>query len=209
MNTRGYNQKQVDSFKHAVNVHEDSGLHESDRTMLRDYKLDENVVSEYCSSVEFECMNRVFHGIAMRNMHNGIEFFNDNECKQPKTIGLSGLVVVVNSLRLYNRSCILFENFMDLLAYLTLKKHKLLGRYGKLSSTCDYIVLNDATNFRYLLKKIEEYKTIYSFFSNTILGETLGMSLDSIYHGNFEKCSKLYSRCKTISDYLRLQKGTL
>jgi len=209
MDTREYSHKHVDNFRHAINVHEDIGFHESDRSMLRDYNLDEKVVAEYCSCVEFECMNRVIHGIAMRNMHNGIEFFNDNECKQPKTIGLSGLVVVINSLRLYNRSCILFENFMDLLAYLTLKKHKLLGRYSKLPSTYDYIVLNNAANFRYLLKKIEEYNNIYSFFSNTILGETLEMSLDSISHGNFENCSKLYSRCKTITDYLRIQKGTL
>jgi len=205
----GYNQKQADSFKHATNIHENIEFRERDKTLLRDYNLDEKIVAEYCSSVEVECMNHVIHGIAIRNMHNGIEFFNDSECKQPKTIGLSGLVIIVNSLQLYNRSCVLFENCMDLLAFLTLKKHKLLGKYSKLPSTYDYIVLNNAANFRFLLKKIEEYNNIYSFFSNTILGDTLGMSIDSICIRNYEDCSKLYSRCTTITDYLRLHKGTL
>ncbi len=209
MNTYAFESIKVQSFKHAVNVREKPNLCEKDKTMLRDYNLDEKVVEEYCSCVDFECMNRIFHGIAIRNMHNGFEFFNSEECKSPKTIGLSGLVVIVNSLKLYDRSCLLFENFVDLLAYLTLKKHKLLGRYIKISSECDYIVLNDTSNYSYLIEKTKEYSHFYCFFSHTILGETLTLSLTSLYLYKTKDCSKLYSRCRTIADFLRLRKGVL
>ena len=79
-------------LKHAVKVRKNDRFSKSDRALLKDYNLDEKEVSKYCSSVDFECMNRCFHGIGIRNLHNGLEFFNDDEFVTPKTIGVSGLL---------------------------------------------------------------------------------------------------------------------
>ncbi len=209
MKTDSHYIAQKHCFRHAINVREKIDFGQNDKMLLQNHNLDEKIVTQYCSSIDFECMNRVFHGIAMRNMHNGFEFFNGDEFKSPQTIGVSGLVVVVNSLKYRNRSCLLFENFVDLLAYLTLKKHKLLGKYGKISSTSDYMVLSDPENLRFMLSRISDYSNLYCFFSNSLSGETLAMSVLSLHSRGFVDCSKLYSRCKTIADFLRLKKGVL
>ena len=126
-------------LEHAVHIREKSGFSETDRNMLRNHNFDEKVAAQYCSSVDFECLHHFFHGIGIRNIHNGLEFFNDDECKLPKTAGTPGLVVVVNTLRWENRSCLLFENLMDMLAFLTLRKHQLLSKRVKIPQKCDNI----------------------------------------------------------------------
>ena len=123
MSTDYQDPKRPICLKHATKFHRNTRFNEKDRDLLRDYNLDEKEVAKYCSSVDFECMNRCFHGIGIRNLHNGLELFNDNEFVTPKTVGVSGLVVIVNTMSKSKRSCLMFMDFRDLLAYLTLRKH--------------------------------------------------------------------------------------
>ena len=196
-------------LEHAVHIRENIGFSETDKNLLRNHNLDENVAAQYCSSVDFECLHHFFHGIGIRNIHNGLEFFNDDECKLPKTAGTPGLVVVVNTLRWENRSCLLFENLMDMLAFLTLRKHQLLSKRVKIPQKCDYIILNKVVNLQFLFARIEEYSHIFCFFSNTEYGEVLKETVLDLHKGYSKDCSKMYSRCKSIADYLRLRKGRL
>ena len=55
-------------LKHAVKVRKNDRFSKSDRALLKDYNLDEKEVSKYCSSVDFECMNRCFH-VLSRHWH--------------------------------------------------------------------------------------------------------------------------------------------
>ena len=57
-------------LKHAVRVREKANFNEDDRKLLKGCNFDESVAAKYCSSVDFECMNHFFHGIAIRNLHN-------------------------------------------------------------------------------------------------------------------------------------------
>lgn len=196
-------------LEHAVHIREQIGFSETDKNLLRNHHFDEKVAAQYCSSVDFECLHHLFHGIGIRNVHNGLEFFNDDEYKQPKTAGVPGLVVIVNTLCQENRSCLLFENLMDMLAFLTLQKHHLLGRRLRVPPECDYIILNKVANLQYLFSRIQEYCNIYCFLPNTDYGEVLAKTVIDLHKGNSKNCSSLYSRCKTIADYLRLKKGCL
>lgn len=196
-------------LKHAVKVRKNNRFSKSDRALLKDYNLDEKEVSKYCSSVDFECMNRCFHGIGIRNLHNGLEFFNDDEFVTPKTIGVSGLIVIVNTMSQPKRSCLMFMDFKDLLAYLTLRKHYPAVAMTRVPKKSDYIVLNEIENWQYLFARIGEYDTIYCFFPNTDFGGTLTKTIDSLHEGKTVDYSTLYPGCKSLTDYLQLQKGRI
>jgi hypothetical protein len=197
------------SLKHAVRVREKANFNENDRQLLRGYNFDETEAAKYCSSVDFECMNHMFHGIAIRNLHNGLEFFDDNEFVTPKTVGVSGLVVIVNTMSQQKRSCLLFMDFKDLLAYLTLRKVYPSDAIKKIPKKSDYIVLNEIANWQFLFARINEYDNVYCLFPNTDIGEILSKTVDSLHKGKTIDSSLFYAGCKSLTDFLQLQKGRI
>ena len=209
MSTDYQDSKRPICLKHATKFHRNTRFNENDRNLLRDYNLDEKEVAKYCSSVDFECMNRCFHGIGIRNLHNGLELFNDNEFITPKTVGVSGLIVIVNTMSKQKRSCLMFMDFRDLLAYLTLRKHYPSVAMTTVPKMSDYIVLNELGNWKFLVERINEYDRIFCFFPNTFVGGTLAKTIDSLHEGKTIDYSTLYPGCKSLTDYLQLQKGRL
>lgn len=209
MSTDYQDPKRPICLKHATKFHRNTRFNEKDRDLLRDYNLDEKEVAKYCSSVDFECMNRCFHGIGIRNLHNGLELFNDNEFVTPKTVGVSGLVVIVNTTSKQKRSCLMFMDFRDLLAYLTLRKHYPSVAMTTVPKMSDYIVLNELGNWKFLAERIKEYDRIFCFFQNTVVGGTLAKTINSLHEGKTIDYSTLYPGCKSLTDYLQLQKGRL
>ena len=209
MSTDYQDPKRPICLRHAVKFRRNARFNESDRNLLRDYNLDEKEVAKYCSSVDFECMNRCFHGIGIRNLHNGLELFNDNEFVTPKTVGVSGLVVIVNTMSKSKRSCLMFMDFRDLLAYLTLRKHYPSVAMTTVPKMSDYIVLNELGNWKFLAERIKEYDRIFCFFPNTVVGGTLAKTINSRHEGKTIDYSTLYPGCKSLTDYLQLQKGRL
>jgi len=209
MSTDYQDSKRPICLKHAVKFRRNTRFNEKDRNLLRDYNLDEKEVAKYCSSVDFECMNRCFHGIGIRNLHNGLELFNDNEFITPKTVGVSGLIVIVNTMSKQKRSCLMFMDFRDLLAYLTLRKHYPSVAMTTVPKMSDYIVLNELGNWKFLVERINEYDRIFCFFPNTFVGGTLAKTIDSLHEGKTIDYSTLYPGCKSLTDYLQLQKGRL
>ena len=209
MSTDYQDPKRPICLKHATKFHRNTRFNEKDRDLLRDYNLDEKEVAKYCSSVDFECMNRCFHGIGIRNLHNGLELFNDNEFITPKTVGVSGLIVIVNTMSKQKRSCLMFMDFRDLLAYLTLRKHYPSVAMTTVPKMSDYIVLNELGNWKFLVERINEYDRIFCFFPNTFVGGTLAKTIDSLHEGKTIDYSTLYPGCKSLTDYLQLQKGRL
>lgn len=197
------------NLKHAVRVREKANFNENDRQLLRGCNFDESEAAKYCSSVDFECMSHAFHGIAIRNLHNGLEFFDDNEFVTPKTVGVSGLVVIVNTLSQQKRSCLLFMDFKDLLAYLTLRKHYPSDGIKKIPKKSDYIVLNEISNWRFLFERIKEYASVYCLLPNTEFSGVLIETIRSIHEGKIIDSSPFYADCKSLTDYLQLQKGRL
>lgn len=197
------------NLKHAVRVREKANFNENDRQLLRGCNFDESEAAKYCSSVDFECMSHAFHGIAIRNLHNGLEFFDDNEFVTPKTVGVSGLVVIVNTLSQQKRSCLLFMDFKDLLAYLTLRKHYPSDGIKKIPKKSDYIVLNEISNWRFLFERIKEYASVYCLLPNTEFSGVLIETIRSIHEGKIIDSLLFYADCKSLTDYLQLQKGRL
>ena len=151
----------------------------------------------------------MFHGIAIRNLHNGLEFFDDNEFVTPKTVGVSGLVVIVNTMSQQKRSCLLFMDFKDLLAYLTLRKLYPSDAVKKIPKKSDYIVLNEIANWQFLFARINEYDNVYCLFPNTDIGGILSKTVDSLHKGKTIDSSLFYAGCKSLTDFLQLQKGRI
>lgn len=100
-------------------------------------------------------------------------------------------------------------DFKDLLAYLTLRKNYPSDEIKRIPKKIDYIVLNEISNWQFLFERIKEYDNVYCLFPNTEIGNIFVKTMQSIHEGKTIDYSKIYADCKSITDYLQLQKGRL
>ena len=100
-------------------------------------------------------------------------------------------------------------DFKDLLAYLTLRKNYSSDEIKKIPKKIDFVVLNEISNWQFLFERIKEYDNVYCLFPNTELGGILVKTMQSIHEGKTIDYSLFYADCKSLTDYLQLQKGRL
>ena len=108
-----------------------------DQEKLQEFGINPSSIPEEVYSIDCSSLNRVWHGIGMRNVHGGVEFISLTEMKRPTTIHRKG-ITLQPSKKGSVASCCLFSNFMDYLAYLSLSKD---GKIA-LPKECDCIILN-------------------------------------------------------------------
>ena len=112
-----------------------------DQEKLQEFGINPSSIPEEVYSIDCSSLNRVWHGIGMRNVHGGVEFISLTEMKRPTTIHRKG-ITLQPSKKGSVASCCLFSNFMDYLAYLSLSKD---GKIA-LPKECDCIILNHHFN---------------------------------------------------------------
>lgn len=92
-----------------------------DQEKLQEFGINPSSIPEEVYSIDCSSLNRVWHGIGMRNVHGGVEFISLTEMKRPTTIHRKG-ITLQPSKKGSVASCCLFSNFMDYLAYLSLSR---------------------------------------------------------------------------------------
>lgn len=117
-----------------------------DQEKLQEFGINPSSIPEEVYSIDCSSLNRVWHGIGMRNVHGGVEFISLTEMKRPTTIHRKG-ITLQPSKKGSVASCCLFSNFMDYLAYLSLSKD---GKIA-LPKECDCIILNHHFNLSHFL----------------------------------------------------------
>lgn len=139
-----------------------------DQEKLQEFGINPSSIPEEVYSIDCSSLNRVWHGIGMRNVHGGVEFISLTEMKRPTTIHRKGITLQLSK-KGSVASCCLFSNFMDYLAYLSLSKD---GKIA-LPKECDCIILNHHFNLSHFLVESEEYKEVNLFLPNSSAGKVL------------------------------------
>lgn len=139
-----------------------------DQEKLQEFGINPSSIPEEVYSIDCSSLNRVWHGIGMRNVHGGVEFISLTEMKRPTTIHRKG-ITLQPSKKVSVASCCLFSNFMDYLAYLSLSKD---GKIA-LPKECDCIILNHHFNLSHFLVESEEYEEVNLFLPNSSAGKVL------------------------------------
>lgn len=139
-----------------------------DQEKLQEFGINPSSIPEEVYSIDCSSLNRVWHGIGMRNVHGGVEFISLTEMKRPTTIHRKG-ITLQPSKKGSVASCCLFNNFMDYLAYLSLSKD---GKIA-LPKECDCIILNHHFNLSHFLVESEEYEEVNLFLPNSSAGKVL------------------------------------
>lgn len=139
-----------------------------DQEKLQEFGINPSSIPEEVYSIDCSSLNRVWHGIGMRNVHGGVEFISLTEMKRPTTIHRKG-ITLQPSKKGSVASCCLFSNFMDYLAYLSLSKD---GKIA-LPKECDCIILNHHFNLSHFLVESEEYEEVNLFLPNSSAGKVL------------------------------------
>lgn len=139
-----------------------------DQEKLQEFGINPSSIPEEVYSIDCSSLNRVWHGIGMRNVHGGVEFISLTEMKRPTTIHRKG-ITLQPSKKDSVASCCLFSNFMDYLVYLSLSKD---GKIA-LPKECDCIILNHHFNLSHFLVESEEYEEVNLFLPNSSAGKVL------------------------------------
>lgn len=155
--------------------------------LQRERFINITIAKEYCREVHYTINGKPFFAVGFQCDAGGWELRNEyfkgsTSPKSPTTINVG------------SPYCLLFEGFMDMLSYLTLKQIT-LPKIG-------VVVLNSVNNLHRAEEFLKQHKTIYCFFDNDEAGkqalakvEKLG--IDIIDHSSF------YNKHKDLNEYLR------
>ena len=116
------------------------------------------------------------------------------------TLEQSGLLTFPFIKGIRSKSCCLFADIADYIAFVRFSGETSNGQYPK---CCDGIVLNDPRNFYSLLSEIENssYESFYCFFPNTVLGKTMEKTIISREEGRAVSMEKLFDGYVSLHEH--------
>ena len=186
-------------------IHLESEMHDvqfgelSNRALISFFmsrNIDIQVAKKYCQEINYVHLDRNHFGIAFPNHSGGYTILSPFV---HQSYGVSDISIIIP--HKLTRKCLVFENFLDFLAYKTLKAH------GITSVTGAYIILNSTKVGSRALSIIAAYTKIYMYFSNTDEGKKAAQKLSSLLHKRAVDVSAFYCNYKTLSNYLLNKKN--
>ncbi|MBV3660885.1 DNA primase, partial [Bacteroides sp. MSK.18.22] len=100
-------------------------------------RIDITIGRMYCREIHYKVEQKHYYGIAFGNLSEGHEVRNPyfKGC-----IGHKDITLLAHTFNEWQNGCLVFEGFMDFLAYMTLVKQQ--DRWFVVESPCDYMILN-------------------------------------------------------------------
>ena len=145
-----------------------------------------DIAQEYCQEVHYTINGKPYYAIGFKSDLGGWELRNEyfKGGTSPK-----GVTTINRS----SPNCLLFEGFMDMLSYLTLK--------NSIKPSIDMIVLNSVNNLSKASDLLNNYQTVYCFLDNDEAGrkavaQVQSLGINAIDHSAF------YRNHKDLNDYL-------
>jgi hypothetical protein len=154
---------------------------------LQKRKIPIAIAEKYCCEIRYELGGKTWYGIGFKNDSGGFEirnaFFKGSSSLKDVTAIRNGA----------NEICV-FEGFIDLLSYITIRE-----RIQKKQT--DYLVLNSLTFFERARAVCESYKTIYLYLDNDMAGQHQSRYATSLSPQYMDE-SRLYCDHKDLNDFL-------
>lgn len=156
--------------------------------------IDVTIAVKYCKEVHFTMGARRYYALGFPNVNGGYEvrnpFFKG-------TIASRDISLISNGSG--NAYCVVFEEFMDFLSYMTLNKRAdLLG----IMETMDFIVLNSVSNIKKAMPWLTKYQAITCCLDNDDAGRRVVELLGEAF-GGVHDASDAYKGYKDLNDFLR------
>ena len=144
-----------------------------------------------------------YYGIAFGNLSERHEVRNPyfKGC-----IGHKDITLLAHTFNEWQNGCLVFEGFMDFLAYMTLVKQQ--DRWFVVESPCDYMILNSVANLKQALHYLDRYTHIHCFLDNDQAGRKTVESISNVFEYRVTDESFRYADYKDVNDYLMRKKRT-
>ena len=145
-----------------------------------------------CKELHFDTRGKHYFGIGFPNIAGGYEIRNPffKGCIAPKDIS-----------HFYaeepKKVCFVFEGFMDLLSFMTLRRKENDGLKRQ-----DYLVLNSVTNIHKVAKRLSRYDSVQCFLDNDEAGRNAYLQLSKELGKTVTDASTLYNGFKDLNEYL-------
>ena len=121
-------------------------------------------------------------------------------------IGHKDITLLAHTFNEWQNGCLVFEGFMDFLAYMTLVKQQ--DRWFVVESPCDYMILNSVANLKQALHYLDRYTHIHCFLDNDQAGRKTVESISNVFEYRVTDESFRYADYKDVNDYLMRKKRT-
>ena len=133
---------------------------------LQSRNIDLEIGRQYCREIHYTLEKKRYFSIAFQNSEGDYEVRNPyfKGCFGKKAISLLPLIP-----RHRQEGVIIFEGFMDFLAYLTLLKRG--DPLFILEEPCDYLIMNSVNTLRSCLHILDSYRHIHCFLDNDEAGQ--------------------------------------
>ena len=149
-----------------------------------------DIAREYCHEVHYTTNGKPFFAVGFQSDAGGWELRNEyfkgsTSPKSPTTIGGG------------SPTCLLFEGFMDMLSYLTLKNAP--------RPTVDMAVLNSVHNLHRAEEFLKLHQTIHCFLDNDESGKRAFAAVEKLGRETIDQ-SPFYRNHKDLNEYLTTSK---
>lgn len=162
---------------------------------LEERCIDVETARTVCKELHFDTRGKHYFGIGFPNIAGGYEIRNPffKGCIAPK--GISHFYAEEPK-----KVCFVFEGFMDLLSFMTLRRKENDGLKRQ-----DYLVLNSVTNIHKAAKRLSRYDSVQCFLDNDEAGRNAYLQLSKELGKSVTDASTLYDGYKDLNEYLRAE----
>ena len=145
---------------------------------------------EYCQEVHYTINNKPFYAVGFRSDGGGWELRNEYFKGGTSPKG-------VTTINRDSTICLLFEGFIDMLSFLTLKKAT--------KSKLNIVVLNSVNNLNKVSQFLKTHQTIHCFLDNDEAGRKAVATVAKLGVKVIDQ-SSFYRNHKDLNDYLKNSK---
>lgn len=159
---------------------------------LEERCIDIETARTVCKELHFDTRGKHYFGIGCPNIAGGYEIRNPffKGCIAPKDISHFYAEEPKNV-------CFVFEGFMDLLSFMTLRRKENDGLKRQ-----DYLVLNSVSNIQKALERLSQYDSVRCFLDNDEAGRNAYLQLSKELGKPVTDASTLYNGFKDLNEYL-------
>ena len=149
--------------QHHAFIHVEDGIRLVDLKNEDEKYLKQNGFSKLPSciqGVQFSCLGKSYQGFGFRNDIGGVEFFHQLYTPFPVTLKSYAPTTLRSPKAKEYQACCLFYDFMDYLAFYTLKG----SREFRLPQHDACIVMSHVSNYMHMVVDSDDYDEVYMFF---------------------------------------------
>lgn len=153
-----------------------------------------DIATTQCKEVYYKLKGKPYFAVAFENEKGGCEIRNKyfKGSISPKAVTWRCNL---------NKTCCLFEGFMDYLSFLTLCKHN-----GSDPLKYDALILNSIANISHAVQSLRNYEQILGYLDNDTAGQRITDGLCQYFGNRFIDKRQSYSSHKDLNEYLSNQK---